>query len=895
MPGQNTQEFYDLRPLLPLIDAGYILLTPNFRLARRVKAAWDQLQLANGARVWQPIPVYPLESWLLQRWQAAVEMGLTPDRVTLGDGHALQLWQQVIEDEQRATGQYSLLQTAAAASLAAQARNTLLRWQVDPVDTRFASAFSMDEDCASWLAWQVRFEERLQANNMATSADCISQLRSCAQELPVVNVALLDFDDIPPLFLSCVQALCDRVETIAPSGPVAECKALSYPDKRVELAAIAAWARRTSEAQPGARIGIVLADMSSDRGTLEYLLRGEFDCLGENYGSLPVNFSTGITLDLAPVVRDAMRLLRLCLVTVEVDLIPGLLQSRFVGWQDGASPVAVKLLRMLFDSGKQRVDVADLRYLANQVKAGEQQGLQLGKCLQQVAAMRDLRDSKLPSRWLVPLCDVLDSWGWPGRGPLDSLEHQQVQQWYGVLEELASYDDVCGPVSLEGALGLLQTILGRQISQPQTADTAIQVLGSLEAAGLVFDYLWLSGMQASRWPAAARPNPFIPLALQRDLQMPHATAEREWAFAQGLMQQYQRSAGTLYASYARQADAVAELPSALLKGFALEQCGDADQVHPRWTNAWRNRALEVVEYSPAPALAGAERAGIGGGSALLEDQSQCPFRAFARRRLLAEPLGEPVTGVSAAQRGSLLHQALHCLFGLVPDSDFLQQLSEEAESDLVTTAVQVALDELPRSGLQATTAGWRELEGVRLHDLLRQWLDVERQRSAFVVASREEDFTLELETLELRLRVDRIDHLPDGSAVIIDYKSGRCSLQDWLGERPASPQLLLYGIAAQAVPAALSFAQLRPDECTFVGAGQADIAPGIKSDMAKLVRGGWDIDSWEALNARWRGQLQALATEFVNGDARVEPQAKACTWCGLQGLCRVGMEQVVTP
>jgi hypothetical protein len=302
-----------------------------------------------------------------------------------------------------------------------------------------------------------------------------------------------------------------------------------------------------------------------------------------------------------------------------------------------------------------------------------------------------------------------------------------------------------------------------------------------------------------------------------------------------------------------------------------------------------------VEYSAAPALAGAERAGIAGGSALLEDQSQCPFRAFARRRLLAEPLGEPVTGVSAAQRGSLLHQALHCLFGLVPDSDFLQQLSAEAESDLVTAAVQVALDELPRSGLQATTASWRELEGMRLHDLLRQWLAVERQRSAFIVASREQDFTLELETLELRLRVDRIDHLPDGSAVIIDYKSGRCSLQDWLGERPARPQLLLYGIAAQEVPAALSFAQLRPDECAFVGAGQADIAPGIKSDMAKLVRGGWDIDSWEALNERWRGQLHALASEFVNGDARVEPQTNACTWCGLQGLCRVGMEQVVLP
>lgn len=896
LPGQSTQQFYDLRPLMPLIESGFILLTPNFRLARRVKSAWDQLQLANGVGAWQPLPVYPMESWLLQRWQDAVRLGLAPDRVTLGDGHALQLWQQAIEEEQRAGGQYSLLQTAAAATLAAQARNTLLRWQVDPVQPRFSSAFSLDEDCASWLAWQARFEQRLLDDNLATVADCITQLLACAQELPPTRVALLDFDDIPPLFHACVQALCERVETVAPSGPIAQCKAFSYPDKRLELAAIAAWARRTSVEQPAARIGIVLADMNSDRGALEYLLRREFDCLGENYASLPVNFSTGITLDLAPAVRDAMRLLRLCQGSVEVSVIPGLLQSRFVCWQDGASPAAVKLVRQLFDSGSARVDVADLRYLANRVKAGEQQGLQLGKCLQQLAAMRELRGHKLPSRWLDSLCAVLDTWGWPGTGPLDSLEHQQVQQWYGVLEELASYDDICGALSLEGVLGLLQTILGRQISQPQTADTAIQVLGSLEAAGLVFDYLWLSGMQASRWPAVARPNPFIPSALQRDLQMPHATAEREWAFALGLMQQYQRSSGTLYASYARQADAVTELPSVLLRDFTLEQQGDdAGQVHASWISAWQTRSVEFLDDNAAPPLVGGERAGMGGGSALLEDQSLCPFRAFARRRLHAEPLGEPVTGVSAAQRGSLLHQALHALFGLVPDSDALQQMSPEDERAVVTAAVQVALDELPRTGLLATTASWRELEGRRLHNLLRQWLAVERQRSAFIVAGREEDLILQLETLELRLRVDRIDRMPDGSAVIIDYKSGRCSLQDWLGERPARPQLLLYGIAAQELPAALSFAQLRPDECALVGAGQGDIAPGIKTDIARLVRGGWDIDSWAGLNQRWRDQLQALAREFVNGDARVEPQPGACTWCGLQALCRVGMQQVAAP
>jgi hypothetical protein len=194
---------------------------------------------------------------------------------------------------------------------------------------------------------------------------------------------------------------------------------------------------------------------------------------------------------------------------------------------------------------------------------------------------------------------------------------------------------------------------------------------------------------------------------------------------------------------------------------------------------------------------------------------------------------------------------------------------------------------LPRSGPSAVSPAWIELEGARLETLLSQWLAVERQREAFRVAATEEDLYLRLEALELRLRVDRIDRLPDGSALIIDYKSGACSLGDWLGERPAKPQLLLYGVAGGETPAALGFARLRIDDCAFIGAGEIAAAPGIRTDIAGLVRGGWEIDSWQALNVRWRGQLQDLAREFLAGEARVDPQVGACTWCGLQALCRV--------
>jgi hypothetical protein len=138
LPGQNSQQFYQLNPLIPFIESGFTLLTPNFRLARRIKAAWDNLQQERGAAVWEPLPVYPLESWLLQRWRDSVCLGLGPDRVLLAEGQALELWQRAIEREQ-ARGQYRLLQDSAAASLAHQARERLLRWQVNLSAPRFSA------------------------------------------------------------------------------------------------------------------------------------------------------------------------------------------------------------------------------------------------------------------------------------------------------------------------------------------------------------------------------------------------------------------------------------------------------------------------------------------------------------------------------------------------------------------------------------------------------------------------------------------------------------------------------------------------------------------------------------------------------------------------------------
>lgn len=880
---------YDISPLIPLLEEGFTLLTPNFRLARHIKSEWDARQAASGAVAWHPVPALPLEQWLQQQYLVATALEFTPALTQLNDNQGLELWHQVIERDELDSRQYHLLRPAGAAEVASQARNTLLLWQVDTRSADIRQNFNLDSDCGTFLRWLDLFERRLAQAGQGTALDCIRALARCATQLPRSRVVLLAFDDVPPLYRATVRALCDELREISPTGECARRRLYSFADGRAELQAVAHWAAHMHRVDPDASIGIVLSDMNTERVALEYLLRREFDCLDENYSSLPVNFSTGIALAQAPLVRDALAALALAGPRIKVPALVALMQSRFLRLPDAESELANYFVNRLFDRGSEELSGADLRQAANEVKLGDSRGLVLGAYLLAIAGMRELRTPALPSQWIERFSKVLEVWGWPGPGPLDSLEFQQLDLWYRTLDELRGYDAVCERMAMPQALRLLRGICERKISQPQTGDHSIQVLGPLEAAGLAFDQLWLCGMQASRWPAAARPNPFIPQSLQRQLQMPHASAEREWTFAEGLLKQYASAASALHASYCHLQDDVAELPSALVAGFELAQLPLSAPINPLWTAGREERQLEYIDDDRAPAVDPEELATIGGGSALLEDQSQCPFRAFARRRLRVEPCSEFSLALSAGERGSLLHHVLNALWGHIDGHSSLLALTEAEEEARVAEAVQAAILAFPAARRRVLGAAYWRLEAQRLSSLLREWLAVEKLRADFVVSQRELDVSLPLGQLQLRLRVDRIDKLADGSLMIIDYKSGRSKVQDWLGERPAKPQLLLYGIAAPGAASVLAFAQLRPRDSKFVGLGSVAAAPGIGTDIARLAQERMQATDWESLNQCWQANLERLAAEFVAGAARVDPLAtSSCSWCGLQPLCRVG-------
>jgi RecB family exonuclease len=249
-----------------------------------------------------------------------------------------------------------------------------------------------------------------------------------------------------------------------------------------------------------------------------------------------------------------------------------------------------------------------------------------------------------------------------------------------------------------------------------------------------------------------------------------------------------------------------------------------------------------------------------GGTSILKNQAACPFRAFAENRLRARPLEEPEPGIGPADRGTVLHRALDVFWREVGSYERLIATPPVTLAAIAREAVERGFGSLLRG------TRLREIECDRLTGLLVDWLDVERQRAPFRVSAREDAREVEIGGLRIKTRIDRVDELPDGRQVVIDYKSNAPSLNSWEGDRPAEPQVPLYASRCATRVAAALFANLRPGELRFAGIAEEKLAEKVRE---------------------WNTTLEKIAVEFAEGRAEVNPRKGACDNCRLTPLCRV--------
>ena len=509
------------------------------------------------------------------------------------------------------------------------------------------------------------------------------------------------------------------------------------------------------------------------------------------------------------------------------------------------------------------------------------------------AVLKSLCESakRTPSEWVVHFSRLLEQVGWPGERPMSSFEYQVHKAWREkVLPAMVALESVCPPLERGEAVALLRRLAQETEFQPETPEGPVRVIGLLESAGLHFDHLWIMGLTDDVVPAPARPNPFIPVALQVARGMPHADPGRELDFARRNIERLFAAAPKVVLSHPCRKGDVELRPSPLIAHAPLGEIAMAPTNAPGALIRELRPHFERIVDEAAPVLPPGEN--LPGGTGILKDQALCPFRAFAHHRLHARAFDRPDVGLDAGIRGTLLHGVLEEFWKITESHDNLCALDEQALGARIAACVDTAIEKQFSEGRREASSALLALERRRLAGLVREWLEeVDRRRPAFTVWKPEAKRRELIGGLIIDTRVDRIDELNDGRRVILDYKTGRVDLADLFGDRLVEPQLPLYGIGeAGETLAAIAFARVRPGECGLKGVARgADLLPGVEAFADSRQAGNHDISGWTELLDRWRSQLEGLGAEFVGGEAAVIPAdpKKTCQYCDLFPLCRI--------
>ncbi len=861
-------------------DADAVVICATRRLARRLREAHDQAQQAQGLARWAPLDALTLDAWLGRVTGEALLAGRInarqAPRLPLSAMQERVLWERAIarDAEETEDGEQTLFDMEGLAAAAAEANDLAEVWSL-PLDDDGGEA--PNEELRCFLRWRRRFRADCEGNGWLEPARLRAwQLRAIeggAGRLPA-RVSFAGFDRYNPQERALMRLLAGRGVEVSelPSGRDAEeegqavATLADFPDRKAECRAAAAWAAGLL-AGGRARLGIVVPQLAAVRGWLATALDDALhpEALAPWNAEMPrrYNFSLGAALAEQPVAATALRLLAIAahprrIATADFGaLLCGPYWSASESEGDGRARLDVLLRDRLPPE-------LNLPGVLRTARRARDRGLRVGRCIGHLEKLLEFGTrhgaARRPSQWAMALVDLLDDAGWPGERSLSSHEWQAREALLDTLTGLDTLDAVTGKIGLAEAVRLAARQCRERVFQPETEGTpAIEVLGPLEAAGARFDALWVLGMNDDVWPPAPRPNPLLPAEAQRRARSTHASAEVELEFARAVHKRLLRSAPEVVFSYARAEGDRPLRPSPLLAGLPMPAPVPAPALVESLVESLVGTGdIESLDDHVAPPVP--EGAVIAGGTGLLKAQALCPAWAYFRHRLGARALAEPVEGLDAAERGTLLHRAMEHLWR-GRDSRTMRELGEAGRREATREAAATAIEQFAERREAPLPPRYAALEREHLAGLLLEWLAVELRRPRpFCVVAREERRQVDIGGLAIEVALDRLDELDDGGRLLIDYKTSRePKTTAWDGERIAEPQLPAYAAwALDEPPAAVAFAKLRPGECGFVGVGAAAMADGIKA-----------VEDWNATLTQWREAIGAIAREIRGGEAGV--------------------------
>jgi ATP-dependent helicase/nuclease subunit B len=854
------------------------IITPSRRLASHLLNQANSYY-AKNERSWSTPKIFALSDWLEAIWQQLEIQGVL-DKHLLDPSQSLLVWTAIIRSFAISK---KLLNVSVTAKMAAQAWGLLQQWRV--IHSWHEQPLTLDQE--TFKTFANAYEEWLINNNALDSYELATAIspyfandyQSAWDRVSKVKIVVMyGFEEISPQikqFIDSLQSHLWHVEFIEPIKKLPTVLGRKeYYDQEQELLAAANFAK-ASQMAGKKNIGIVVPDLANQRSLVDKIFKETFQplaiCSPEVQVCESYNISAAIPLDHYPIIHSAFLLLKMINGTFSLNEYFLIINAPFFAW------------------GENELTAILQHY--EQLKIQNQTTLTLEKIIKSLheTVLRDIfaRLVSLASStskkmryalFATYFQQLLTISGWPGKRALNSVEHQAVARWAQALAELRLADTALEAATFKEALSVLRGIVSQIPFQAQNKSANVQILGVLEALGLHFDSLWVVGLHAESWPPLAKPNPFIPLPLQRQLKMPHASSEREMEYAKTMTMRLVASADEVILSHPKKEKAKSLELSELIRHIPLldDTWGVDLIIKGSLENRFAKPPMTTRVYDEMIPLQVTEKVAIT--SHLLTLQSACPFKAFAELRLQAKRIEVEDDWLAPHQQGIILHEVLQHFWENVRSQKALLDMDEHKVEELVTTLIDKALQKHIKL---KTPLHYLTVEKSRLVLILQDYLAIEKSRSPFKVIATESSKSYHLLDIEFHIRLDRIDQTEDGQIFLLDYKTGQFNINEIWGMRPKAPQLPLYYLAAFAdAPQALLVAKLNRQALGYEGISHH--AVGIEGVIQPKYH------AWDELKEVWTASLGGLMTSFLNGDTTVSPlDSTTCRYCDLGPLCRI--------
>ena len=888
-----------------------LILTINQRLARHLLFNHSKQQKSSGKKAWETPQIIEFNSWFKSKW-----IQLNTDHFLLSEIQSIKIWESIIINfsaneksnvRKKVINQWSLLNIREAAKKSSEAYKLITQHRISiPSDPLLLST-----ENNLFLKWMEQYKKFLIKNKAIDPVVLIDLVREGMKNKNIYIpdfVQLYGFEEITPQLQIWLDFLkSQQKEIVLKNNPnknnsrlnknILENKNIeiySFKDLKDECRNCANWVR--SIYSKDQTIGVIVPELEKYRRSLHKELLSNL---------IPESIFPGKTIKTpfeislgTPLSDEGMIQIALELLSIEnefpINKLLHIINSPHIKSgnynDDDRNELEIKLQK----SGFLNVNIERIKNFY-----GTESSSEISKLLQITIDFIKITGTKLPSSWAKCFSKVLKDLGWmlePSK-TLSSREIQCLVVWNECLDELASLDMFTEKISRYSILKELKEITHKKLFQIKTKEQPIQVLGLLESIEISFDHVWIMGCHSDCIPAKPNPNPFIPINIQKQLQLPHSSSKRELQFSEQTLNRLVNASQNIIFSYPEWEQNNKKKITSLLniitktknKFSYTKSYRVRDRIKPlNQIEVWEDKS----KIPPSPSeFENLTMNGLKNGYKVLQNQAACSFQSFAANRLNANDYKISAIDYDSRDRGILIHKVLQLFWDKYKTRTVLKNLKT---SNMLKGALEKKLKEAIRElNIQVIKQShFMAMEQNRTIDLLLDWMDQEILRPEFEVKHTEKNELINLGNLRLNLRIDRIDFNSKRELILIDYKTGSINTNTWFMERIQDPQLPLYTLKSS--PTAIAFAHISKGNLKwksiwnpiinnpFPEKSKVKIPLNIKEEI------GWP--NWSSLLKFWEIKLKILADNFMEGQIVTNPinNDETCRNCSYAMLCRIG-------